>query len=282
MKSASQTSLFCAERARFHAELLKKILTADESGILSNADRASTSSREIAQGIFQSLGGHGTSVKVAGQQAGCIFEELCAEFLKRTFLQLSHLRPGKWEIKNGSGIADFAQYAHLSTLQKLTVDDSELLSILGNDYIIKPDIVIARRPEPDEQINATALLVDSAVAQKTDIRAANNNIPILHASISCKWTMRSDRAQNSRSEALNLIRNRKGSLPHIAVITAEPLPARIASLALGTGDINCVYHFALHELIKSATDDNSRELLDAMISGKRLRDIADLPLDLAV
>lgn len=47
----------------------------------------------------------------------------------------------------------------------------------------------------------------------------------------------------------NLIRNRKGNLPHIVVVTGEPMPARIASLALGTGDIDCVYHFALYELV---------------------------------
>ena len=44
-------------------------------------------------------------------------------------------------------------------------------------------------------------------------------------------------------------RNRKGNLPHIVVVTGEPMPARIASLALGTGDIDCVYHFALYELV---------------------------------
>src|SRR5690606_21329864 len=101
-----------------------------------------------------------------------------------------------------------------------------------------------------------------------------------------KWTMRSDRAQNARSEALNLIRNRKGRVPHIAVLTGEPSPARIASLALGTGDVDCVYHFALPELIDAvnadAHGDTARELLDVMVEGKRLRDIADLPLDLAV
>lgn len=36
-------------------------------------------------------------------------------------------------------------------------------------------------------------------------------VPYDHASISAKFTMRSDRAQNSRTEALNLIRNRKGA-----------------------------------------------------------------------
>ena len=97
--------------------------------------------------------------------------------------------------------------------------------------------------------------------------------------------MRSDRAQNSRTEALGLIRNRKGHLPHIMVVTGEPLPSRIASLALGTGDIDCMYHFALYELIdavKNTGAEDSIEMLDSLISGKRLKDISDLPLDLCV
>ena len=60
---------------------------------------------------------------------------------------------------------------------------------------------------------------------------------------------------------------------------------RIASLALGTGDIDCVDHFALDELRDEDNDlDNSeaQDLLAIMVEGKRLKDIADLPLDLAV
>ena len=107
----------------------------------------------------------------------------------------------------------------------------------------------------------------------------------MHASVSAKWTMRSDRAQNSRTEALGLIRNRKGHLPHIVVVTGEPLPSRIASLALGTGDIDCVYHFALYELIESIKEcgaEDAMEMLNILVSGKRLKDISDLPLDLSV
>ena len=97
--------------------------------------------------------------------------------------------------------------------------------------------------------------------------------------------MRSDRAQNARSEALNLMRNRKGPLPHIVVVTGEPTPNRIASIALGTGDIDCVYHFALPELLETVQSldfADAEEMLHTMIDGKRLRDIADLPLDLAI
>lgn len=95
----------------------------------------------------------------------------------------------------------------------------------------------------------------------------------------------SDRAQNTRSEALNLIRNRKGRLPHIVVVTEEPSPSRLASIAIGTGDIDCVYHFALHELLETIEEcgsDDAKELMSTMTNGKRLRDISDLPLDLAV
>ncbi len=82
-----------------------------------------------------------------------------------------------------------------------------------------------------------------------------------------------------------MIRNRKGLTPHIVVVTGEPLPSRLSSLALGTGDIDCVFHFALYELIDAVKDtgaEDSVEILKILVEGKRLRDISDLPLDLAI
>ncbi len=145
--------------------------------------------------------------------------------------------------------------------------------------------MVFREPVSDADINAFEWLVDDTVALSASLRAVVQPRPILHAVVSCKWTLRSDRAQNARSEALNLVRNRKGRLPHIAVVTGEPTPTRISSLALGTGDIDCVYHFALPELVaavRAEGADDTIELLDMMIDGKRLKDISDLPLDLAV
>ena len=69
------------------------------------------------------------------------------------------------------------------------------------------------------------------------------------------------------------------------VVTGEPLPSRLSSLALGTGDIDCVFHFALYELIDAVKDtgaEDSVEILKILVEGKRLRDISDLPLDLAI
>ena len=68
-------------------------------------------------------------------------------------------------------------------------------------------------------------------------------------------------------------------------MTGEPLPSRLVSIALGTGDIDCVYHFALDELMKAVEEgggEDSLEMLKIMVDGKRMKDISDLPLDLAV
>lgn len=170
-------------------------------------------------------------------------------------------------------------------MSRLTEQDARLAASMGNDYMVAPDVVVYRESVTDEEINSTEIIVEDGIATMTSIRQKNGGLPILHASVSAKWTMRSDRAQNSRTEALGLIRNRKGNLPHIVVVTGEPMPARIASLALGTGDIDCVYHFALYELIeavRSTGAEDSIELLNVLIQGKRLKDISDLPLDLAV
>ena len=174
---------------------------------------------------------------------------------------------------------------HLAYLTELTKANRKLSAMIGNDYMVAPDIVVYRNLCSDEEINATEPIVNDTVCRYADLREKNGGKAILHASVSAKWTMRSDRAQNSRTEALNLIRNRKGHLPHIVVVTGEPLPSRIASLALGTGDIDCVYHFALPELIASVNSTERADVIETLktlVEGKRLKDISDLPLDLSV
>lgn len=280
----SQSWLATARR-EFHATLMAGILTRSSSGVPSNADKGSRPSVDIANAILDQLGTATTATKLPGQTAGADFETACAAFIRLCLEHVQHLRPGRFTVTKGGGIAQFDQYAHLDELEAIARANREIATALGSDYLIKPDIVVARAAEPDAVINAAGLLVDETVARLTSLRFANQQMPILHASISCKWTLRSDRAQNARSEGLNLVRNRKGRLPHIAVITGEPTPGRIASLALGTGDIDCVYHIALYELRNALETQNRIEtldLLDTMIEGKRLRDISDLPLDLVV
>jgi hypothetical protein len=279
--------LVLIERKKFHANLLGSVISV-KNGIPSIADSNNGASIRISNLILKQIGELREVDKQAAQTAGDGFEKACCVFLCKTFLNLSHLRPGQWDIhrigRKADGIASCDQYSHLKDLAILCKSNPTLAATLGMDYIISPDVVILRQPEPDTTINQNAALVDSQVANLTPIRKANSSLAILHASVSCKLTLRSDRAQNARSEALNLIKNRKGQAPHIVVVTAEPLPSRLASLAMGTGEIDCVYHFALPELqdaIDQEASEDSKESLRIMIEGKRLRDIADLPLDLA-
>jgi hypothetical protein len=280
---------FAIERTAFHRSLCETILSLNAAGVPSNADSGQETSIAIASGIARRLPVDSAADRLAGQTSGSQFEAACAEFIRATFLRLDHLRPGSWEVRQVAGrdrlqIAQFEQYAHLVALDRAARSDRELAAALGNDYAISPDVIVLRQPEEDKVINKREPLVDDSVATRASLREANGGRPILHASISCKWTIRSDRAQNARSEALNLVRNRKGRLPHVVVITAEPTPSRLASLALGTGDIDCVYHFALSELIAAVEEldlGDSSEMLSILVDGNRLRDISDLPLDLA-
>lgn len=282
-------ALITEARKRYHAKLLRSVLTVNTAGVPSNADKDNGLSVKIAYGIARQLESE-TGERLAGQTSGSKFEAINASFIQETFLALGHIRPGDWDIKKIGGrnrlaIAQYEQYAHLIALDQAAKANPELAAALGNDYTISPDVIITRQPLEDEEINVSGPIVDDVASLRTVLRKKNGGKPLLHASISSKWTIRSDRSQNSRSEALNLIRNRKGHLPHIVVVAGEPLPSRLASIALGTGDIDCVYHFALNELIastKAAGAEDAMELLQIMINGMRLKDISDLPLDLAV
>lgn len=293
----TQPSLIQTARKAFHAALL-------ESGVLcmttrkkphkalpvsfpSNADGDSASSMAIAQSIYDRIQtSSAIGNRLAGQIAGSKFESITRSFVEESFSLLHKIRPGNWNYNpSRRTISKFEQYHHLADLSEVATRNPEIAVVLGSDYLIAPDILVVREPLDDDEINSESLIVDDTVALASGLRRRNNLLPLLHASISCKWTLRSDRAQNARSEALNLLRNRKGRAPHIAVVTGEPLPSRLASLALGTGDIDCVYHFALQELTASVDElglDDSGQMVKIMVEGKRLKDISDLPLDLAV
>lgn len=300
--------LIAEERRRYHERLCRERVLAwrpDQKGqkVATIADSDNRKSIEVAQTlaeeICRELGLDDLwETPSSGQTLGTQFTKITRDYLQECFDALGAVRPGPWRYwtdQPGEGIARYEQYTHLHDLAELARKYPELSTALGHDYIIKPDIVISREPLDDETINreASRPVVEGQdrVGLHTSLRRASayhhggGPYQIMHASISCKWTMRSDRAQNTRTEALNLIRNRKGRTPAIVAVTAEPLPSRIASLALGTGDIDRVYHFALPELVRAVEGvggDDTVEQLHQLIDQKRLADISDLPFDLAI
>lgn len=283
-------------RLNFHRALLEGgVLSWSRPDVSSIADANSVSSVSYANSITRQLNGKVSDERLVGQTGGAKFEQLVREFLDQTLHQLVGTKWGTFSVANRELITKFAQYLHLGTLAAAAKDNRAIELALSGEYLVAPDVVVSRPRLSTEEVNVEKMLVDDGFALGSTLRSAQ--APILHASVSCKLTIRSDRSQNSRLEALNLIRNRRGRVPHIVVVTAEPLPSRIASIAVGTGDFDCIYHVALRELRTAVGDAlidpalssrsasvkarlDQRKQLDRMIDSGRLKDIADLPLDL--
>lgn len=277
-------------RKEFHKAVCSRVIRIRKKKTKSYpnfADGSSSTSKDISWGVIEKLECEQNHESIDGQTAGTLFENLTLEYLEKAFDKLKHIRPGNWIYTVNSAISLYDQYRHLDHLEKVIQSDKTLASTLGSNYIVKPDIVISRKPVEDSEINVDEELIRKGdkVGSLTPLRNNNQSAEILHASVSCKYTIRSDRSQNTRTEALNLIRNRKGKLPTIAAVIAEPMPTRIAALALGTGDLDCVYHFALYELqevLESLNNEDQLDMLNMMVNSRRLRDISDLPFDLAI
>ncbi len=305
-------SVLWKARRQLHQEIGIRIARLDSGGIPNFADRHSKSSVCIAQSLWSKLWPHHQARRaqkpsgsaVSAQTAGSEFQLVIKEFLRHAFGALASVRPGPWEYFVGARVSEFYQYRHLSAYAEMVRSQPQIGVVHGRNYVVTPDVVVARAALSDEEINesggrGTEQIVDDTCGYRSPLRAASRtrspwphadsvdrgSAPVLHASVSCKWTIRSDRAQNTRTEALNLVRLRNGPLPHIVVATMEPLPTRLACVALGLGDIDCVYHVALDELIEACEECENRdqlEMLEVLVTQERLRDVSDLPLDLAI
>ncbi|MBT2449369.1 type II site-specific deoxyribonuclease [Streptomyces sp. ISL-43] len=140
----------------------------------------------------------------------------------------------------------------------------ELLDLLGEESVLKLDITISRATPG----------VASAAAQH------------LIAGLSLKWTLRTDRAQDCRSQGSKMASLRRGRMPHFAAVTMEPRPSMLNLLGRGSGDVDCLYHLDLPALSQAIDEycsgtrrkdrlkmrDNFRRLCDQ----RRLRDYDEL------
>ncbi|MGW0461161.1 NgoMIV family type II restriction endonuclease [Streptomyces tendae] len=167
-----------------------------------------------------------------------------------------------WHVDHKKVISDFSQYSHLRKVADAVRANPTLRTDLGVDYLIKPDVTVG-------------------VSQESTGQQVK---PFLHAAVSCKWTIRSDRVQNIRHEFLQMIRHRRGRLPHLVTVTAEPMPSRIAAIARGTGEVDAVYHIAFDALQAAVDAVGSKQQQDDLaecISQGRLRPYEALVLTLA-
>ena len=147
-------------RRAYHRLICAKVLRQNKAGVPNNSDSGSKASIRIGTGIIDRIGFSVEGGTLAGQTAGHQFEEATKIFLRDAFGLLAHLRPGDWEFSLGGEILDYEQYQHLSDIARLVKEHKEL-QIVFEDYIVKPDIVVCRKPVADKTINENDMLLDN-------------------------------------------------------------------------------------------------------------------------
>lgn len=158
-----------------------------------------------------------------------------------------------------------------------------------------------RRAEKWLDACESALAADTAARQvalreigsesllKLDVTVANalpTAYPELRIGLSLKWSLRTDRAQDCRSQGAKLSSLRRGRMPHFAAVTMEPRPYMLNLIAGGSGDVDCVYHLdlpalgqAVRDVYGPKNDKKSRATLgefERLVEQGRLRDYDEL------
>lgn len=295
----------------------------------SMADSARDFSVAIGEEILAWLRAQGfsptTKAKTDANEIGAALGPAIQQFLEDTLNHpdgMQRIRPVVWGFQPGGKISTTAQYRHLDVLQRLhkspgrlavapkqngpkaaaeaSEELTETLVALSGEYIVKPDLLVLRPPIAESELNPAKQppAFNPPTGELADLRrvygtgTAAKTYPLCHANISLKWTIRSDRVQNIRTEAIQMIRQRRGPMPRMVAVTAEPLPSRLESVARGTGELDAVYHVALHPLIQGlenlatggsfqASAEKALPVIYALRDAGRLKDLTDLPFDLA-
>ncbi|MFE9440989.1 NgoMIV family type II restriction endonuclease [Streptomyces sp. NPDC006602] len=248
--------------APFAAQLLGwKKLKSSGKPVPNSADSSSAPSKALARAILEHLSVTPEMVlEGTPKDLGPALERAVQAHLEKALPVADSSR--FWQVDHKKIVADFSQYSHLGNLKKVVRKNPVLSADLGLDYLIRPDVtvgVIHNSPQPGTEA-------------------------FLHAAVSCKWTIRSDRVQNIRHEFLQMIRHRRGRLPHLVTVTAEPMPSRIAAIARGTGEVDAVYHIAfaaLKQAVDAVGSNQQKDDLAECISQGRLRPYEELAPTLA-
>lgn len=203
----------------------------DWAHVPNNADVDNRESLQLSRAVLEAMGAAEPGGVTPPDPGGLLEEAVRADLEQQLAVRApSHT----WSVLRGALITDYSQYVHLLHLNQLVASDPTLSITIGRDYLIKPDVAVGLVGVP-----------------------TLNGLPLLHAAVSCKWTIRSDRVQNIRHENNQMVRHRRGRQPHLVAVTTEPLPSRLASIARGTGEVDAVYHVAYEELHAAVQASNN-------------------------
>ena len=228
-------------------------------------------SREVAAALKSELQTRGSGLTVEPERALNAFEQF------RHVGALRDMRPepsreyekawravGRFVRGKLSNPRDLARFDQLAVaVDAATSNETEtrrlLLEEVGQESLLKLDVTASQqRPGPRS--------------------------PTLEIGLSLKWSLRTDRAQDCRSQGAKMAALRRGRMPHFAVVTMEPRPYMLNLLGGGSGEVDCVYHLdlpALTAAIEETCVGNPRrratlETFNRLVAQRRLRDWDEL------
>ncbi|MFI1307632.1 NgoMIV family type II restriction endonuclease [Streptomyces sioyaensis] len=263
------------------------------------SDKKDPLSQELGRAFFELLGvpQDKSAPKTVDREWSAA---MVADLAKQIALAAPHLG-----VRAERRLGEFEQYAHLNALKALAEDASPAVATalirlerathsVGVEPAqlvdeLKEALAVAdgrRRALVDLLGDESPLRLDVAVDRSvpstpTDAPDVPNH---LVAGFSLKWTLRTDRLQDPRTQGAKMATMRRGRMPHFAAVTMEPRPYMLGRLGRGTGDLDCVYHLALSPLIeavqavltKNKDRIRQRDMFMRMVEQRRLLDYDDL------
>ncbi|WP_052069387.1 NgoMIV family type II restriction endonuclease [Streptacidiphilus albus] len=282
------------------------VLCGYRNGLPNTSDASDKLSIEIGSALFEHLGVpvDQPATPVAKEWAVAMADDL----QERLSIPAPHLL-----IQAERKLLHFEQYAHLDVARSLANDDGLEVagalaaldaltaadSLLGGEPLVQAvNSVRAAVAGADERrkllidlmADESPLNLDLAVERPTIAAVVPGTVllPHLVAGFSLKWSLRTDRLQDPRTQGSQMAAMRRGRMPHFAAVTMEPRPYYLGRLAMGTGDLDCVYHLALPELSKAVEEvyvgPKRAKQLDTfhrLVDQRRLRDYDELVTYLA-
>ncbi|MDO9455244.1 NgoMIV family type II restriction endonuclease [Nocardioides sp.] len=199
----------------------------------------------------------------------------------------------------------FDQYSHVAALKGVSAGPSKQYQAAWNRLVsftrkAVPESDKARRTKLEEHLarvsdaaqadaNSRRVLFEQVGEEsllKLDVTAAmpGSGAPTLEVGLSLKWSLRTDRAQDCRSQGAKMSALRRGRMPHFAAVTMEPRPYMLNLLGGGSGEVDCVYHLdlpALTEAVEAACGDRpprqaALQTFRRLVAQRRLRDYDEL------
>lgn len=202
-------------------------------------------------------------------------------------------------------LESFAQFRHIGVLRNFQAEPSpgvtkavKRLRAFAMRSVTTPPRTVTKRDTLFDELDQ-ALADETAIRRQiiddlgeesllgldvTASRPQATGLPHLEAGFSLKWSLRTDRAQDPRSQGAKMSALRRGRMPHFAAVTMEPRPYMLRILGGGSGEVDVVYHLDLPSLAtalektttgrprRRETRDQFRRLVDQ----RRLLDYDDL------